>query len=205
MKNSSSRWHLIIIGACVIGGALFYAINQEWLFFFCARTPSTITKGGTAKESTSVASRKKVSLIFWRHDRWAKETVELVWPADTAQALTYLLNSWLSLLDEEQVLGQKITVQSVLLAHNGTQALISFDHSPFAKESSTFAKWLLLEGLLKTIRENSVLTHTNSAPRCTNGVAIREVVFLVRHQPLRDYHLDFTNPWPVSGFFEHQG
>ncbi len=192
---STSGW--LIASICVLGGALFYAVHQEWLFFFCTHrwAPKfcalTTNNGTCAEESTMSAARKKAVLMFWRHDRWAKETVELVWPADTAQALTYLLNSWFIVLDEEHITEQKITVQSVLLANNNTQALISFDRTPFAKESSTFAKWLLLEGLLKTIREN--------------GVAITDVVFLVRHQPLRDYHLDFTNPWPVSGFFEHQG
>jgi hypothetical protein len=185
--NNQTRRYIFIVSACLVGGILFYAINREWLFFFCAHTRNAEQ---LCKENCSVAARKKVSLLFWRHDRWARETAELVWPKDTAQALMYLTNSWLELLDEEQVLGQKITVQSVLLADNDAQALISFDHNPFSKESSTFAKWLLLEGLLKTIRENNV--------------PIREVVFLVRHKPLRDYHLDFTNPWPIKGFFENQ-
>jgi hypothetical protein len=193
MKNSRTRWLFILTATCVLGGALFYAIHQEWLFFFCTHKLCSVQYGFSGNGDTgdhSVAARKKAVLIFWHHDRWTKETIELVWPADTAQALTYLLNSWFTLLDEEHITEQKVAVQSVLLANEGTQALISFDRSPFAKESSTFIKWLLLEGLLKTIRENSV--------------AIANVVFLVRHQPLRDYHLDFTNPWPVSGFFDHQ-
>ncbi|MDZ4131118.1 MAG: hypothetical protein U1E02_44140 [Hydrogenophaga sp.] len=190
--NGHSRWFIILAGICVIGGALFYAIHQEWLFFFCTHKfcANTMQSASRAGESLSVAARKKAALIFWRHDRWAKESQELVWPADKAQALTYLLNSWFTLLDEEHVTEQKVTVQTVLMAHEDKQALISFDRIPFAKESSTFAKWLLLEGLLKTIREN--------------GIAISEVVFLIRHQPLRDYQLDFTNPWKIEGFFENQ-
>lgn len=187
-----SRLLLILAGICILGGALFYAIHQEWLFFFCPHSACTTRKKNDALsgESFSIAARKKVVLLFWRHDRWAKEQQDLVWPADKAQALTYLLNSWFTLLAEEQITEQKVTVQTVLLANNGTQALLSFDRNPLTKESSTFTKWLLLEGLLKTIREN--------------GVSLETVVFLVRHQPLRDYQLDFTNPWPVGGFFEHQ-
>ena len=136
------RTHWYIISICVLGGILFYAVHQEWLFFFCTHRFSskfcdlTTNNGTCAEKSTASAARKKAALIFWRHDRWAKETVELVWPTDTAQALTYLLNNWCTLLDEEHITEQKITVQSVLLANNGTQALISFDRTPFAKESS---------------------------------------------------------------------
>ncbi len=194
MSNKPIRSHLLIILAstCILGGALFYAIHQEWLFFFCPHTSCIKSQKSAADngESFSVAARKKAVLLFWRHDRWTKEQQDLVWPADKAQAITYLLNSWFTLLAEEQITEQKVTVQTVLLANNGTQALISFDRNPFAKESSTFDKWLFLEGLLKTIRENEVPLET--------------VVFLVRHQPLRDYQLDFTNPWPIGGFFEHQ-
>ena len=191
MNNTRAYWYGASI--CLLGGVLFYALHQDWLLFFCSHrwAPKlcTMSSRGTDKHGAH-AARRKATLIFWHHDRWEKEMVDLVWPTDTAQAITYLLNSWLTLLDEEHITEQKITVQSVLLANNGTQALISFDRTPLAKESSTCAKWLLLEGLLKTIREN--------------GIAITNVVFLVRHQPLRDYHLDFSNPWPIDGFFDKQ-
>lgn len=193
MNNPTRSRFLIILGSiCILGGILFYAIHQEWLFLFCPHTSCTNRHQGAelSGESYSIAARKKAVLLFWQHDRWTKEQQDLVWPADKAQAITYLLNSWFTLLAEEQITEQKITVQTVLLANNGTQALISFDRNPLAKESSTFNKWLLLEGLLKTIRENEV--------------PLESVVFLVRHQPLRDYQLDFTNPWPIQGFFEHQ-
>lgn len=194
MNNSYTniRWVSLLIALGVGGGALFYALHQEWLVIWYARPYNAYESVSNSTENASqvIAARKKVSLIFWKNERWTQESQELVWPTDKAQALTYLLNSWCALLEEEHISDQKITVQSVLLANGGTQALISFDRIPFAKESATITKWLLLEGLLKTIRENKI--------------ALTDVVFLVRHQPLRDYHLDFSNPWPIQGFFEQQ-
>jgi hypothetical protein len=44
----------------------------------------------------------------------------------------------------------------------------------------------LIEGLLKTLRENDI--------------KIQRIHFLLHHQPLVDYHLDFSHPWPLEGF-----
>jgi len=81
---------------------------------------------------------------------------------------------------------KKITVQTVLLSTSDQVAYLSFDSDPLSKESSTFDKWMLIEGLLKTIRENSV--------------RLQQIQLLVHHQLMQDPHLDFSKPWPVDGF-----
>jgi len=63
---------------------------------------------------------------------------------------------------------------------------LSFDHNIFAKEETIFKKWMLIEGLLKTL--------------AFNGIAISYVQFLVQHQQLHDAHLDFSLAWPIQGF-----
>ena len=49
-----------------------------------------------------------------------------------------------------------------------------------------FKKWMMIEGVLKTLRENNI--------------TVKDVHFLVQHQPLSDPHLDFSVAWPLHGF-----
>jgi hypothetical protein len=87
--------------------------------------------------------------------------------------------------DEEQIMKEKICLQSVSLAINERDAVISFDRVPFNDQSSCFEKWMWVEGLLKTIKES--------------GLILQSIRFLVHHQELVDTHLDFSNPWPGNG------
>ncbi len=131
-------------------------------------------------------AKKQVKLFFWRADSWKYEKSELMLGSDAAETIAALANKWLTLLDEEGVMTKKVMVPAVLMAVSGNQAYISFDRYPFDKESAAYDKWMWLEGLLKTLREN--------------GVAVPRIYFKVQHKPLRDYHLDFSSPWPLSGF-----
>jgi len=110
----------------------------------------------------------------------------MLWTGDKATNIQYLLQSWLSLLDEEQAMKKKVSIQAVLLASSDTQAYLSFDRNPFGQDDSTYDKLMWLEGLLKTLRENEI--------------KLQGVYFLVHHQTMDDYHLDFSNPWPMYGF-----
>ncbi len=116
------------------------------------------------------------------------EETELIWSDDLAKTIELLINSWLSLLDEEEIIEKRITVQSVALCPRQQEAYLYFDRYPFNKEESTFEKCIFLEGLLKTIRHNDI--------------KIQLVRFLVHHEPMQDYHLDFSNSWPIAGFLE---
>ena len=113
---------------------------------------------------------------------------ELLWPSNPADAVRYLINSWLTLLDEEQVMNKKVAVQSVILTNSDKHALVSLDRTPFDNQLSTYAKWLWLEGLLKTIRKS--------------GITISHLQLLVHHQELLDDHLDLWRPWPLHGFIQ---
>ena len=99
----------------------------------------------------------------------------------------HLINAWLSLLEEEHILTKKTMLQSALITVSG-HAYLSFDHNILSKEEIIFRKWMLIEGLLKTI--------------AAHDIAITHVQFLVQHQPLHDAHLDFSLPWPLYGFMK---
>lgn len=173
---------LIFISLCTASlGMLFYAWHKQWI----------VIKLPIMQEITSIepiqskSLKKNIMLHYWHTDAWHKEKSELLWQEDLSQNIQYLLNQWLSLLDEEQIMDKKVIIQSVLMSPS-QYAYISFDRNPFDKEQKTIEKIYWIEGLLKTLRENGILT--------------QGINFLVQHQPLCESHLDFSNPWPLSGF-----
>lgn len=133
-------------------------------------------------------TKKKVTRVYWHNESWHAEETELLWSEDKAEIVLRLITSWLSLLDEEKVMEKKVSVQSAVLTQSGVEVYLSFDRNPFNKNQSTYEKLMWIEGILKTIREN--------------GIHIQQIQFLVHHQPLHDFHLDFSNPWPITGFLE---
>lgn len=172
--------YLKISALCLAFGLLFCAYQQGWIIF---RRPTLTSKIDSAQP---VATKKAIKLTYWHNGSWHSETTQLIWPAQTARAVEYLVTSWLSQLDEEGITPKKVTIQTVMVTPSG-QAYISFDHTPFDGQQTIQEKWLWVEGLLTTIRENAN--------------TIQSVRLLARHKPLHDPHLDFTNPWPLHGFF----
>jgi hypothetical protein len=67
-------------------------------------------------------------------------------------------------------------------------AYVSFEQTPFSPEQSTKSRWLFVESLLRTIKDN--------LPQITS------VMLLVHDKPLLDRCLDFSKPWPIQGFLE---
>lgn len=162
-----------------ITGVILFAYMKEILII---RYPTSI-----ANQSTTDAIKKKIKLTFWHNNTWKQEIQELLWQYDTGANIHYVINSLLTLLDEEHAMSKKVNVQSVLLASSQHEAYISFDRNPFTKKAPTFEKLMFIESVLKTIRENNI--------------PIQQILFLVHHKPLHDQHLDFSKAWPVSGFF----
>jgi len=165
-------------------GMLFFAIYNEWILF---SYPSYKVEVNQQINHMKV-DKKDVWLMYWHNKKWCKEKVNLLWSDDTSQNIHYLVSSWLNLLDEELVIKKKVSLQAVLLASSGNIAYLSFDRNIFSSKNSTHEKLMLIEGLLKTIRENEI--------------KLQGVYFLVHHQIMEDYHLDFSNPWPLYGFLQ---
>ena len=132
------------------------------------------------------AHRRKTRLWYFNGERFIYEDKELIFSANTQATLADLVASWLSLLDEEQLLTKKVAVQSVMLDPQKTTAFISFDQNPFEKWFSTHAKLMFLQGLLKTLKESTI--------------PLKKVQFLVQHAPLKDHHLDCVHPWTIEGY-----
>lgn len=173
-------FRLIIVS--FIAGTLLYAITEGWIVL---RAPWHKQHG--IEPETIALNKKKVKLFFWHHDTWNSEDAELIWSSDNAHNIKLLLNRLLTLMEEDAVMQKKIVIESVLISQSD-QAYVSFDRNPFQAENITFEKMMWVEGILKTIRENDI--------------PISAIWFLTHHQPLQDTRLDFSNPWPITGFLQ---
>jgi hypothetical protein len=174
------RTYLIISSATFISALLFFAIYNQ-LILFC-------TPWSAKKSTSSVLQKKHVTHYYYHGDKWKIEKQELLWSENTEKNIVQLINAWLTLLDEEHITPKKTMVQSALIS-SADCAYLSFDHNILAKEETIFKKWMLIEGLLKTVM--------------MNNIPIKQVQFLVQHQQLHDIHLDFSLAWPMCGFMKN--
>jgi len=182
-----NKYFIAIVIASFIFGSLFFSIYHGWII---VRYPSYKSEVKQSLRSMK-SSKKKVLLEYWHKKKWNKEKIDLLWTDDKSKNIQYLINSWLTLLDEEGAMKKKVSLQAILLSSSGNKAYLSFDRNPFSKGCLTFDKLMWIESLLKTLREN--------------GVQLQSVYFLVHHQIMEDYHLDFSNPWPICGFLNLKG
>lgn len=162
---------------------IVYAIHREWIII---NIPGNHSGNHDHAISYPTKLQKKVTFYYWHNHTWHHETSSLVWTSANAQNIQYLINSWLSLLHDEKIITKKVALQTALLNTPGTELYLSFDRSLFSKESSTHDRWMIIEGLLKTLRENTITPNS--------------VRFLIDHQQMTDSMLDFSNPWPLFGF-----
>jgi hypothetical protein len=175
------RSYIIISSASFLSAILFFAVYNQWIIF-CA---PWACKNGIS--SSVVMQKKQVTHYYFHGDKWKTEKHEMLWHESVEKNIFQLVNAWLTLLDEERIVAKKRTLQSALVAVSDC-VYLSFDHNILGKEETIFKKWMMLEGLLKTI--------------ASNDISIQQVQFLVQHQPLHDAHLDFSLPWPIHGFMK---
>lgn len=166
-------------------GILVCGYFNSWIII---RLP-TINTTCTTQEQINGSEKKAGTLFYWHNNSWKTERTDLIWTERPVTNCTYLLNSWFTFLDEERIIDRKVSVQTAIISASGKEIYLSFDRSPFNPHNTTFEKWMLIEGVLKTLRENKI--------------TIPLIHFLEHHQPLRDNHLDFTNPWPIEGFIKN--
>jgi hypothetical protein len=173
------HFYIIISSAAFISALIFFAFYNQLIVL---RTSWNVQNAAT---TSAIIQKKQITHYYYHGDKWKTEKQELLWSESVEKNIFQLLNAWFTLLDEEHITPKKTMVQSALIS-NADCVYLSFDHNIFAKEETIFKKWMLIEGLLKTL--------------AFNGIAISYVQFLVQHQQLHDAHLDFSLAWPIQGF-----
>jgi len=177
----TKQWYALFAGAFIIG-LITCAYLNNWIIIRLPYRSNVNEQWYTAPTT----SKKKVTIFFWKHDQWRKEMTQLIWHQEHEKNIETITKAWLSVLEDEGLITTPARLQSVLLSPPKTLAYLSFDRNFLPPDGPTYDKWLRIEGLLKTIRENNI--------------PIAHVQFLVDQQPMSDYHLDFSNPWSVAGF-----
>jgi hypothetical protein len=173
------RTYIIISSAAFVSALIFFALYNQLIVLRSSWNVQHITP------TSAVIQKKQITHYYYHGDKWKTEKQELLWSESVEKNILQLLNAWFTLLDEEHITPKKTMVQSALMS-NADCVYLSFDHNIFAKEETIFKKWMLIEGLLKTL--------------ALNGITIAYVQFLVQHQQLHDPHLDFSLAWPIQGF-----
>lgn len=162
-------------------GTLFFFYQQSWIIISWPKNTSSQTSC-----RQSLVKPQQFTLWAYKQERWIHETTDIIKSDNLAQTIQLLLNGWLLLLEEEQIIDGQITVQSVALTPNNNEAFISFSQSPLNSQASMYDSCLLIESILKTLR--------------TNQITVQAVRFLVHHQTLKDDRLNFAISWPITGY-----
>ena len=162
-----------------------FAWYHDWIVIAMPALARSVASHGPQQTSY----KNKISLFFPKNGKEQQETKEMLWSDDLTINARALTQTWAALLDEESVVHNKVTVQSAAVTFTNDELIISFDRPPFNKDDALHKKLELLETLLKTVR--------------LHLPTLQKVHFLVNHQPLKDYHLDFSQPWPIQGFSEN--
>jgi len=176
---------LMLIGITVIVGIIYVGINDQWIII---RNPFIETHKPALQKKPA---KCQTILYYWHNNSWQQEQTSALYSENQSNNITQLINAWLSLIENEQIIGKKVILESAFVAQSGQELFLSFSRNLFDKDESLFSKWMRVEGILKTIREN-------------NKNQFRSVRFLVHHQPLRDTQLDFSFSWPIQGFYKNQ-
>jgi hypothetical protein len=170
----------IFIMICSVGiGILVFCIAQEWIIL---RFPHDQTDFITTAQRTQI-----VTLYRWHEGQWRTHTITLTASDNTQDYCTALVAAWLAMAQEEQMIAHTLSLQSALDTHHKDRLYLSFSDTLIQQNKSTMDNLICIESLLRTLREN--------APS-----SIHSCVFLVNHAPMHDTHLDFSQPWPITGF-----
>ncbi|MCF7799557.1 hypothetical protein K9L05_02680 [Candidatus Babeliales bacterium] len=167
-----------------IFGLFFFFIQKEWIIF---ELPFLNKRENLLKQSISNSIvKKKIKFYYFKDDKLLSEESDFVLLNDESENLKYLINNWLSFLHSEHIISKKNLAESVCACDVNQTIYISFNKSPLEKDWSILKKWNFIESLLKTIKDFVS--------------SFKFVIFLIKHQQIKDDHLDFSQSWPIEGF-----
>lgn len=167
----------LLLGSCImIGiGALAYAFHMNYIRIIISYATPNIT--------TKPPQMIPITLYFvTSQDTYHTEKISCLPQETPTPLITHIITQWLKT--------NPLTVSAVCshcaLSFDAKLLCIHFSEIPFHESWSTYQKLTWLQGLLRTIAE-----HNHS---------IEYVYFLVGEKQLSDAELDFSQPWPISGF-----
>ncbi len=170
--------HIIFFSfASIFASILFLAYQQEWIII---RSPWA----SSSPYSLLGVSKQNITLYYWDKNQEKKEDKELIISDEQEKKAAAIISIWLTLLHDEKIIKNSVTLQSALFAPDNRKLYISFDQPIFDKQQSTHSKWMLLQSLILTLQKN--------------GISLTGIYLLINHQPMYDDQLDFSNMWVVK-------
>lgn len=132
------------------------------------------------KTEVNLAENKIYNIWFFKNG-WHVESVTCLTNNNAEEEIKVLTTAWFSVMQDEEILKDKICVQSVIIY--GKTIYLSCDQS-FLVFSSAQDNFTLISGLLKTLFEAGYQNYS--------------IYFLVHHKHLSDILLDFSVSWPTA-------
>lgn len=161
-------------------GILLFAYFEGWITI---KLPRYILSPAQADHTENTS---KITLAYWTSAEWKTEQTHILRSSEIEETIEHIVNALLCTLYESHLLKKPVKINTVMISTGQNELFISFDRNPFLKEASIFAKWMLIESILKTLK--------------ANDIKIPLVRFLVNQEPLEDQHLDMASSWPITGF-----
>ncbi len=172
-------WTTIVF--LIVSGFVLFCIHEQWIIL---AVPSfNIQKD---KINNCVYTKKTVNYTFYKENVLKKEPIECIITPDHNQTLKTIINNWFTLIEEEKQIDKKIIADSVAIAPQSKIAYISLNQNPFNNQSIA-DKIHFIEGLLITTSQLSI--------------DLKGIHFFIQHEPFKDYHLDFSEPWLIDCTF----
>lgn len=169
------------ISACFFLGCLFYAFMHEYIII---RLP--LSSALMPPDHAPHTFKKNIVISAWKSQEYMIERRDLLWSTDTSSNCCRLLNAWCAYAYDEGIISKNAHVDSAIITPKTQELYLSFDCFPFSKKASSYDTWMIIESILKTLRDNKI--------------PISRIHFLVDHQPFTSSYLDFSQPWPLEGF-----
>lgn len=165
-------------------GFLFFVFKKNLLIIkFVTKSKSDITLSSVSQ----LYSKKEISFYYFKDNKFNFENKKIIWFKDKSKILKHLINAWIAFLQEERILKKKVNLDTVSLDKSATHIFLSFDQFLFEDDWCIYKKWNFIESLLKTIS--------------SSGLKINKITFLIDHKKMYDEHLDFSNAWPIEGYY----
>ncbi len=175
---------LILCIIALIFGILFFAYQKEWLIISTNFSGKYLDKN---LENNKTLYKKNIKLFCFQNNKYKRENVEIIFSDNIEENIQKIVSNWLDFLQEEKII-EKVNLQNSFVSLSLQELYLSFDRPILSSELPTFEKLVIIESLLKTLRDNDI--------------KLSKIYFLINNQEMVDAHLDFSNPWPIEGFFQ---
>jgi hypothetical protein len=179
MKRTTT---LILSIVSILGGMLFFSVTHNIIII---RFPSP-----TQSESTHKPLHKTLMrFTYWKGTTRSYEWRPIIQDDEDIVNAQRIITTYWTIIEDNGLLSSRIHVESTATDRTGKVLLCSLSNNPCSIETSTLDAWLIIEGLILTLRE--------LMPQ------FQKILFLVNHEPLIHPNLDYSRPWPLEGFSTH--